>query len=302
MFWFKRKNNKLDFKDDELIGSDIPKRPLKVGYKLSVPEGRVCYLCYHDKVYYSFRPGDYVLDNNSIPKLLEKQQKKSFFSSKKDAQKQKVTKFNADFYFVKEHESRRLEFAYHWKNFAFADKSKEIFDVQLVVYYEIEDTRKFLDGILDEVAIIEQGQALNLLTSWLKDDGKQYIYMHPLANIVARFDEAYTTEMANYLHKEYTKIGINITGIEIGFGGKRQYEPTNIVLPSIEQLQRDNPQLNASNLPKVEIEQPIGDTAVAELPTEVEVKNDDEIIYCPFCQAKAISGAVFCHRCGKRLR
>ena len=298
LFGFGRKKD-VSFSDDELVGSFIPKKPLKVGHNLKVPEGRVCYLCYRDTVYYSLPAGDYALNYDSVPKLLQRQEKSSIFSSKKD---KKVAKFTADMFFVKDKESGRMEFSFNWKKFVFDDKSKDKLDVNMVLYWELTDHRAFLDALLSEVAIIEPTQAKRMLTLWLKDDCKEYIYLNPLRNMTANFDEKYVAEFVKYLNKEYKPIGINITGIELSMGGKRAFEPKTIELPSINDIQAQNPNLRAENLPRVadrQVDISQGNTAVATEPRQNI--QDSQKRYCPRCQTEIVGGAVYCHKCGMRV-
>ena len=285
MFLFgKRKANYFEFADDELIGSFIPPKPLKLGYVITVPEGRMCYVCYRDNVYYSYQAGRYTLDYETIPKLLAKQEHRSIFTSaKKDT---RVKKFTADFYFPKVKESGRIEYNFRWKKFKLEDKTKTNLEVNLVVYFEMYDARKFMDALLDELAIIRAGDARKYLTGWLRDDCKEYIYLHPLQNITSKYDTEYANKFQKFLNKEYNAIGINISSLEIGFAGTRALEPQIVELPSITQIQEENPQLKAENLPK------IADNSQANLSHKK---------YCPRCQTELIENASFCHKCGLKM-
>ena len=278
----KRKANYFEFDNDEIIGSFIPPKPLKLGYTITVPEGRMCYICYRDNVYYSYQSGKYTLDYESIPKLLAKQERRSLFSSKK--KDNRVKRFTADFYFPKIKESGMLEYTFNWKNFRLEDKTKTDLSVSLAVYFEMFDARKFMDALLVELAIIRAGDARKFLNNWIKEDCREYIYLNPLQNITAKYDRDYANKFQKYLNKEYNAIGINITSLEIGFAGSRSYEPQIVDLPSIAKIQEDNPKLKADNLPKIEQNNP---TAKKK--------------YCPRCQTEIIENAVYCHKCGLKM-
>lgn len=259
---------------------------IKIGEKLNVPDGCVCFLSYKDKNYATFEAGEHVLNEDCLADLGAKQA-----NSLKNKKTVKI-----DLFFV-----NLKSFSYNVIQKETVPVDKKLCKLELKTNFacNVVDAIKFQKYALAFYALIRPIDAQHLVQGFVQENVNKYYLKRSLISPIDNQLEA--EYLKDYLNKKAQKFGLNFSRVELSIWNKNNLT-TDKIQKSFFAAPQPQKEQESQDLPTKNIEESVDKPTEKEYAFNVENNNANEKVeqqeICPICKCKRIANATFCHKCG----
>lgn len=293
-------------KNNEILFYACNSGTVELGSKMLVNEGYVGFVCYKNKITYTFSAGTHTLTRYNIPEIV----------SKFDRKEIKAKRVKANVYFVNIG-VQKTDFFVKDKHYVFENEKISPLLLDFKIEYKVLKPNLFLDYVQYIMANPTNDKVTNNIKYKLYDLIETYVQK----NAMPKSDTyMYFEKLKSKVYNSFNDIGLSISNVELTrlevtekTKNKRRFSKKDTSNNSPKSFFDDVPKLPDVYM-KLEQSTNGGDTQTQKYEFfektygeayRETIKEDppipNEYKYCPVCEQRVLSVSKYCNRCGHQF-
>lgn len=292
-------------KNNEILFYSPNLRWIELGTKMYVEEGYTGFVCFKNKITYSFNAGTHNITRNSIPEIVAKFDRKEI----------KAKRVKANVYYISTN-VQKADFFVKDKHYVFADGQKSPLLLDCKIEYKVLKPNLFLEYVQYIFGNPTNDNVMGNIKYKLYDLVDTYVQKNavPRTNTYEYFEN-----LKSKLYKSFNDMGLSVSNVDINkldvmekSKNKKKFTkkdndtdtPKSFFdevpnLPDV-YMTLEQPTENNESFEKAEfLEKTYGtdfkNTTIDNSPVPNEYK------FCPLCQQRVLSVSKYCNRCGHQF-